>query len=70
MDRQLIDQRKRLARATFGRELTTEQVVALGPRIDAVARNVAILDAWEQRLGQTEPAAVYVAPTGNNDDDG
>ena len=56
-----IEARKQLAKETFGRELTTEQVLVLGPRIDAAVRNVSILAEWEERLNQaqTEPSAVY-----------
>ena len=71
MDKKSIEKRKRIAIETFGRELTTEQVVALGPRIDAAARNVAILASWEENLNQaqTEPAAVYSVSTGNLQDE-
>lgn len=54
--------RKQLARETFGRELTNEQVLALGPRIDAAVRNVRILAAWEAQLEGVEPAAVHATP--------
>ena len=60
-----------MVRETFGRDLTTEQVVALGPRIDAAVHNVAILAAWEETLNQTqtEPAAVHVVAIGNTQDE-
>jgi len=62
MSDEQIEARKRLARETFGRELTTEQVLALGPRIDAAARNARVLAAWEERLEGVEPAAVHATP--------
>lgn len=69
MDKQSIEERKRIALEAFGRELTTEQVIALGPRIDAAVRNVAILTAWEEKLGQTEPAAVHIVANGDTRDE-
>ena len=39
-----------------------EQVQALGPRIDAAARNARILEAWQAELEGVEPAAVHVTP--------
>lgn len=70
MDDEQIEARKRLARDTFGRELTTEQIVALGPRIEAAARNARILDEWEAKLDGVEPAAVHATPLmpGGGDD--
>ena len=69
MDIKDIEERKRIAHETFGRELTTEQVIALGPRINAAARNIAILSEWEEKLGQTEPAAVHVVASGGTQDE-
>ena len=62
MEQDPIEARKQLAREVFGRELTTEQVQALGPRIDAAARNARILEAWQAELEGVEPAAVHVTP--------
>ena len=59
MDAAQIEARKRAAKAMFGRDLTTEQVIAFDARLDAAVRNVTILTEWETRLGLTEPAAVH-----------
>ena len=65
-----VEARKQLARDTFGKELTTEQVIALGPRIDAAARNARILESWQDTLEGIEPAAVHATPGPEQDASG
>ena len=57
-----LKRRRQLVLDVFGQELTDAQVAALGPRIDAAARNVSVLDDFEARLHRVERAAVHSLP--------
>ena len=53
-----LDDLKRMARETFGRELSDAQVEAYRGRLPTMVRNVRRLREWEPRLRQAEPAPV------------
>ncbi|GIX49531.1 MAG: hypothetical protein KatS3mg131_3742 [Candidatus Tectimicrobiota bacterium] len=50
---------QQLARETFGRDLTAAQAEAYRGRLPVMAAAVRLLQAWEERLGESEPAAVF-----------
>jgi hypothetical protein len=66
MSRQSLDDLKRMARATFGRELSDAQVEAYRGRLPTMARNVRLLRDWERRLGTIDPALVQRVGAGND----
>ncbi len=49
---------RRLARETFGRELSDAQLEAYRGRLPTMARNIVVLQSWEERLREVEPALV------------
>jgi len=53
-----MDDLKRMARETFGRELSDAQAEAYRGRLPTMARNVRRLRDWERRLGTIDPALV------------
>lgn len=53
-----VDDLKRMARETFGRELSDAQIEAYRGRLPTMVKNVQRLRAWEPRLRQAEPALV------------
>ena len=58
MSRPSVDELKRMARETFGRELSDAQAEAYRGRLPTMARNVRLLRDWECRLGVIDPALV------------
>lgn len=64
MNQPSIAELQQIARDTFGRELNTTQVKAYRGRLPVMVRAVQILQEWESRLRDTEPAAVHRAPVG------
>jgi hypothetical protein len=58
MSRPSLDDLKRMARETFGRELSDAQAEAYRGRLPTMARNVRLLRDWEGRLGTIDPAQV------------
>jgi hypothetical protein len=50
---------QQMARDTFGRELSAEQVQAYRGRLPVMVRAAHILQAWEAQLRHDEPAAVH-----------
>lgn len=62
------DELKRIARETFGRELTDAQVEAARGRLRAMVRNVQRLREWEPRLRHAEPALVQRVVPGGGDE--
>lgn len=61
-----IEELQRLARETFGRELSAAQAEAYRGRLPTMVRNVRRLRAIEPRLGAIEPALIQRV----GDDDG
>jgi hypothetical protein len=63
-----IDELKRMARETFGRELSDAQAEAYRGRLPTMVRNVERLREWEPRLRQVEPALVQRVVTRGGDE--
>jgi hypothetical protein len=53
-----LDELKRMARETFGRELSDAQAEAYRGRLPTMVQNVHLLRDRERRLGTTDPAQV------------
>jgi hypothetical protein len=53
-----MDELKRMARETFGRELSDAQAEAYRGRLPTMAQNVRRLRDWDRRLGTIDPALV------------
>lgn len=49
---------RRIARETFGRELSDAQLEGYRGRLPTMARNIVVLQSWEERLREVEPALV------------
>jgi hypothetical protein len=58
MPRPSLDDLKRMARETFGRELSDAQAEAYRGRLPTMAQNIRLLRDWERRLGTLDPALV------------
>jgi hypothetical protein len=58
MSRPGLDDLKRMARETFGRELSDAQAEAYRGRLPTMAQNVRVLREWQRRLGTIDPALV------------
>ncbi|RMF83619.1 MAG: hypothetical protein D6736_21150 [Nitrospinota bacterium] len=54
---------QRMARETFGRELSAEQAEAFRSRLPFLVEAIHLLQEWEDRLQESEPAAVHRTPT-------
>ena len=54
---------QQMARETFGRELSPAQAEAYRSRLLFMVQAVRILQDWEARLRNSEPAAVHRTPT-------
>ena len=63
-----VDELKRLARETFGRELSDAEAEAYRGRLPTMAANVRRLREWEPRLRHAEPALVQRVVTGAGDE--
>ncbi len=61
---------QQMARDTFGRELSAAQAEAYRGRLPNMVRAAHILQEWEERLRNSEPAAVHRPPVeeGTEDD--
>lgn len=61
---------QRMSRKIFGRTLTAAKAKAYRRKLPRLVENVRILEEWEGRLRDTEPATVNVvsAPAENQDD--
>ena len=58
-----VEELKRMARETFGRMLTAQQVEAYRGRLPVMVAAAKLLAEWEGRLGEVEPASVYGGPS-------
>ena len=58
MSRPSRDELRRMARESFGRELSEAQADAYRGRLPTMARNARLLRDWERRLGTLDPAQV------------
>jgi hypothetical protein len=63
-----IAELQRMARETFGRELSEAQAEAYRGRLPTMVRNVERLQQWARRLGVTAPAQVQKMLTGGEDE--
>jgi hypothetical protein len=66
MSRPSLDDLKRIARETFGRELSDAQAEAYRSRLPTMAKNVRLLREWERRLGTIDPAVVQRVGAGDD----
>ena len=53
-----LDDLKRMARESFGRELSDAQAEAYRGRLPTMVRNVRLLRDWERRLDAIDPSQV------------
>ena len=58
MSRPSLDDLRRMARESFGRELSEAQADAYRGRLPTMTRNARLLRDWERRLGTLDPAQV------------
>jgi hypothetical protein len=58
MSKPSIAELQKMARATFGRELSEAQAEAYRGRLPTMVQNVLRLQQWASRLGETAPAQV------------
>ena len=65
-----VEELQRIARETFGRELSPEQAESYRGRLPTMDRAVRTLRAWAGRLWNVEPAPVYRVPVEGEDGDG
>jgi hypothetical protein len=66
MSRPSLDDLKRMARETFGRELSDAQAEAYRGRLPTMVQNVRLLRDWERRLGTIDPAVVQRVGAGHD----
>ena len=66
MSRPSLDELKRMARETFGRELSDAQAEAYRGRLPTMVQNVRRLRDWERRLGTIDPALVQRLGVGHD----
>jgi hypothetical protein len=55
-----LEDLKRMARESFGRELSDAQAEAYRGRLPTMVRNRRLLRDWERRLGPIDPAQVQI----------
>ena len=63
-----VEELKKVARETFGRELSDAQVEAYRGRLPTMVKNVERLREWEPRLRHAEPALVQRVVAGDGDE--
>ena len=57
-----VEDLKRMALEAFGQVLTDQQAEAYRGRLPVMVAAVRLLADWQGRLGETEPASVYLGP--------
>ena len=67
MGKPTTDELKKMARETFGRELSDADVEAYRGRLPTMVQNVRRLRDWEPRLRDAEPALVQRVIGGGRD---
>ncbi len=60
---------QRLSRETFRRTLNSAEAKACRRRLPGMVEDIHILEEWEGRLRDTEPAVVNVVPAAAEDQD-
>ena len=63
-----IAELQKMARETFGRELSEAQALAYRGRLPTMVRNVERLQQWARRLGDTAPAQIQQMPARAGDE--
>jgi hypothetical protein len=63
-----IAELQKMARETFGRELSEAEAEAARSRLPAMVQNAGRLRQWEKRLGDTAPAQVQQMLPGGDDE--
>jgi hypothetical protein len=53
-----LDDLKRMARESFGRELSDAEAEAYRGRLPTMVRNIRLLRDWDRRLGVIDPSQV------------
>ncbi len=68
MSRLSIAELQKMARDTFGRDLSEGEIEVYRTRLPAMVQAVTMLEEWESRLNDTVPATVHVTPVVGTDD--
>lgn len=68
MSRLSITELRKIARDTFGRDLSAGEIEVYRTRLPAMVQAVTMLEEWESRLQDTVPAIVHVMPIASTDD--
>ncbi len=68
MSRLSIAELQKMARDTFGRDLSEGEIEVYRTRLPAMVQAVTMLKEWESRLNDTVPATVHVIPVAGTDD--
>ena len=68
MSRFSIVELQKMARDTFGRDLSEGEIEVYRTRLPAMVQAVTMLKEWESRLNDTVPATVCVMPVVDTDD--
>lgn len=68
MSRLSIAELQKMARDTFGRDLSAGEIEVYRTRLPAMVQAVTMLKEWEPRLRDTVPATVHVIPVIGTDD--
>jgi hypothetical protein len=68
MSRLSIAELQKMARDTFGRDLSEGEIDVYRTRLPAMVQAVTMLKEWEPRLRDTVPATVHVIPVVGADD--
>ena len=58
---------QKMARDTFGRDLSEGEIEVYRTRLPAMVQAVTMLEEWESRLRDTVPATVHVTPVVDTD---
>lgn len=68
MSRLSIAELQKMARDTFGRDLSEGEIEVYRTRLPAMVQAVTMLEQWESRLKDTVPATVHLLPVIDTDD--
>ena len=68
MSRLSITEVQKMARETFGRDLSKGEIEVYRTRLPAMVQAVTMLKEWESRLKNTVPVTVHVTPVVDTDD--
>ena len=53
---------RQMARKLFGRDIDAARIATFRTRLAHMARVKALIEDWEERLGESEPVTVYRVP--------